>query len=126
MCIISATKDVEGRSGLVSVSGDDIIFLGTDSSSSIILLHTLSSVFYTTGTLKYWTRVLNASGYTFYLADRNNSINIRNIAEINNLLKIAYFERERTKDSKYCTMSKSGIKKVCQLVRELNPTVVFN
>lgn len=47
------------------VRGEDIIFLGTDSSSSIILLHTLDSVFYTTGTLKYWTRVLNASGYTF-------------------------------------------------------------
>ncbi|OKP97760.1 LytTR family transcriptional regulator DNA-binding domain-containing protein [Paenibacillus sp. P46E] len=126
MCIISATKDVEGRSGLVPVRGDDIIFLGTDSSSSTILLHTLDSVFYTTGTLKYWTRVLNASGYTFYLADRNNSINIQNIVEINNLLKVAYFERERTNDSKYCTMSKSGIKKVCQLVRESKSSVVFN
>ncbi len=126
MSIISATKDLEGQSGLVPVRGEDIIFLGTDSSSSIILLHTLDSVFYTTGTLKYWTRVLNASGYTFYLADRNNSINIHNIVEINSLLKVAYFERERTKDSKYCTMSKSGIKKVCQLVGELNTSVVFN
>ncbi|UQZ33209.1 hypothetical protein C2I18_06345 [Paenibacillus sp. PK3_47] len=126
MCIISATRDLEGRSGLVSVKAEDIIFLGTESSASIILLHTVDSVYYTTGTLKYWTRVLNASGYTFYLADRNNSINIRNIVEINTFLKIAYFERERTKNSKYCTMSKSGLKKVCQLVGETNSQVVFN
>lgn len=126
MYTISATRDIEGRSGLVSVKGDDIIFLGTESSAGIILLHTLDSVYYTAGTLKYWTRVLNASGYTFYLADRNNSINIRNIVEINTFLKIAYFETERTKNSKYCTMSSSGLKKVCQLVNESHTQVVFN
>ncbi|MGN7763841.1 LytTR family transcriptional regulator DNA-binding domain-containing protein [Paenibacillus sp. 22594] len=127
MDTISVTRDIEGKTGLITVRIDEIIYLGTDSRTAILLLHTLDSVYFTAGTLKYWTQVLNASGYCFLLADRNNSINIRRIVEINKLLKVAYFEpeSERNKASKYSTMSKSGLKEVLQVIAELDSTVVF-
>ncbi|WP_438494980.1 LytTR family transcriptional regulator DNA-binding domain-containing protein [Paenibacillus sp. IHBB 3054] len=128
MGFISATKDIEGYSGLTAVKGEDILFLAIESRAGVIILHTLNSIYYTTGTLKYWTKVLNASGYCFMLADRNNSINISNIVEINKLLKVAYFEPAgvRTRTSKFSTMSKSGLNEVLHLMAHLDKSVIVN
>lgn len=123
MCYISATRDPEGNSGITSVRVEDILYLGVDSRSAIIIIETIQQTYYTTGTLRYWTHVLNKTGYNFLLADRNNSIQVPKIVEVNELTKIAYFDINDK--SKYCTMSRSGLKEVLGIITKLNTSVLF-
>jgi len=123
---LSVTKDPDGLQGLVLLSIDDIAFLEFDSRLCKIVIHTIhNDVFYTVGSLKYWTQVLNSTGYRFFVADRNNSVHIDNIVEMNGLLKLAYFEENRTSASKQCTMSKSGYNEVSELLGLRKSTVIF-
>ncbi|MFP4978782.1 LytTR family transcriptional regulator DNA-binding domain-containing protein [Paenibacillus sp. CN-4] len=123
MGFLSVTPDMEGDAGMVQLPLDKVLFLGVNGRSGIILVHTLTDVFYTTGTLKYWTHVLNQSGYDFVLADRNNSINLRNIYDINPILKLAYFDKDDR--SKFCTMSSSGLKEVKDGLLSLNLPILL-
>ncbi|KGE19198.1 LytTR family transcriptional regulator DNA-binding domain-containing protein [Paenibacillus wynnii] len=126
MKCLSVTKDQNGLSGIVQLNIDDIAFLEFDSRSGKIFIHTIdNNIFYTVGSLKYWTEVLNNTGYRFFVADRNNSVHIDNIVEMNEFLKIAYFERNRTENSSQCTMSKSGYKEVSQLLDNRKSSAVY-
>ncbi|MDQ0193975.1 LytTR family transcriptional regulator DNA-binding domain-containing protein [Paenibacillus wynnii] len=126
MKCLSVTKDQNGLSGIVQLNIDDIAFLEFDSRSGKIFIHTIdNNIFYTVGSLKYWTEVLNNTGYRFFVADRNNSVHIDNIVEMNGFLKVAYFERNRTENSRQCTMSKSGYKEVSQLLHIRKSSAVY-
>ncbi|MCL6601667.1 MAG: LytTR family transcriptional regulator DNA-binding domain-containing protein [Paenibacillus sp.] len=123
---LSVTKDLDGLSGIVQLNIDDIAFLEFDSRSGKIFIHTIEDrIFYTVGSLKYWTMVLNNSGYRFFVADRNNAVHIDKIVEMNGLLKVAYFQTNRTNASKHCTMSKSGYKEVSELLGLRKSMVIY-
>lgn len=126
MTYLSVTKDSDGHSGLIQLKIDDITFLGSDCKSGKVLIHTVENeTLYTVGSLKYWTHVLNHSGYRFFIADRNNSVHIDKIVEMNDLLKVASFDRIKTSDSKQCTMSKSGYNGVLDLLGARKSAVIF-
>jgi len=125
MNCLSVTKDENGYSGLVQLNIADIAFL--ESRTGKILIHTIhNDTFYTVGSLKYWTQVLNSTGFSFFIADRNNSVHMDNIVEMNGFLKVAYFERNRGNTSKHCTMSKSGYKEVSMLLDIARSAVVYS
>lgn len=123
MIAISATLDIKGDSGIVSVDPEDVYYLGAESKSSMILLETSTKTFYAPGTLNYWTHVLNCSGYHFHIADRSNSIHISKIVEIDEAYKIAFFDKnDRTKK---CTMSVAGNREVMELLSQTNTPYVL-
>lgn len=123
MIAISATLDIKGNSGIVTVPAEEIYYLGAESKSSMIILETASKTYYTPGTLAYWTHVLNKSGHNFHVADRSNSINISKIVEIDETFKIAYFDKNDR--SKKCTMSSTGKREVMELLAQSNTSYVL-
>jgi len=119
----SVTENFHGSGGLVEVDIREVLSLGVDSKTSTIVIQTRNATYYTSGTLRYWTHVLNSSGYHFLIADRNNSINISKIVMIDKYQKIAYFDLNDHSIS--CTMSKSGLGEVLGMLEETNTTVAF-
>lgn len=122
---LTVSKDFDGMSGIVTVCIEEILFLKAENGG--VSVHTPDAVYYSPGTLRYWTVALNSSGYHFILSDRNNSINMRKIVEINKLQKLAYFDTadRRNKASKYATMSTSGYKEVQRAISETNLSVIL-
>ncbi|GAB6988002.1 LytTR family transcriptional regulator DNA-binding domain-containing protein [Paenibacillus pini] len=102
---LSVTKDIDGESGIVKLRVNDILFLEAMKKKQCVAFHTLESIFYLPGSLKYWSTTLNNSGYTFRIVDRSNSVNVDKIVRIDNVFKKAYFEYDIRKGSKCCTMS---------------------
>lgn len=102
---LSVTRDIDGESGIVSLRGQDILFLEWSGKDDRVIVHTMDEKFYVTGTLKYWSNALNNSGFTFRDVDRNNLVNVDRIVRIDSVFKIAYFESEVRSNSKHCTMS---------------------
>ncbi|ASA20979.1 LytTR family transcriptional regulator DNA-binding domain-containing protein [Paenibacillus donghaensis] len=124
--MISVAKDMEGFTGLTHIDVNRVAFLECDSRLGKVMFNTVDNeVYYSEGTLKYWTQALNGSGYNFYIADRSTSVNIENITEMNEFLKVAYFEINKSKTSNYCTMSKSGYKEVTSLIIDKQIDVSF-
>lgn len=116
MTTISATTDNAGNSGLKNVNVDEILYLEVESKTSTIMLVTLFKTYYTTGTLNYWTHVLNKSGHCFHAADRSCSVNISKIVAIEPKFKIAYFDYHD--QSKRCMMSKGGMREVLEMLEQ--------
>ncbi|MNP28724.1 hypothetical protein D3C76_1217080 [compost metagenome] len=79
---LSVSRDIEGESGIVSLQGEDIIFLEWSGKLARILVHTIDQTYYTMGTMKYWSTVLNSSGYRFDIVDRNNAVNVDKIKRL--------------------------------------------
>ncbi|AOZ91281.1 LytTR family transcriptional regulator DNA-binding domain-containing protein [Paenibacillus crassostreae] len=121
---LSVTKDIEGESGIVSLDGKDIIFLEWSGRLARLLVHTLDHTYYTMGTMKYWTTVLNNSDYRFEIVDRNNAVNVDRIKRLDPILCKAYFEDNLNKNSKYCTMAINRYRKLEREIVTSNPSII--
>lgn len=120
----SVTRDIQGNTGLTNVNIEEVLYLGVDSRTSTIIVNTRKEVYYTTGTLKYWTHLLNSDGYHFIAADRTFSVNVCKIVMINKIDKLAYFDLNDL--SKHCTLSKSGLKEVIAKLNLINTSVLYS
>lgn len=109
---ISVSRSAQGKTGLVQLPIDDILYFEFDRGIEMIAVHTLTEKFFIPGTLKYWLEVLTASGYNFEMVDRNNAVNLCRIKHVDKTFKLAYFEEAICKESKRCTVSISNINTV--------------
>ncbi|MGE7052951.1 LytTR family transcriptional regulator DNA-binding domain-containing protein, partial [Paenibacillus glucanolyticus] len=92
MQYLTVTRDIEGESGIVNLKVSDILFLEWSTRAERVVVHTRVGEYYMTGILKYWTSVLNNSGFTFRVVDRNSAVNVNQIEMLDSNLKIAYFD----------------------------------
>ncbi|WP_020617503.1 LytTR family DNA-binding domain-containing protein [Paenibacillus daejeonensis] len=102
---LSVALDVDGGLGLKLVQIEDIIFFECDGIINRIVVHTRDASYYTMGTLRFYVELLNNSGFNFKLVDRNNAVNIHNIAYLDKGTKKAYFEWPLGPNAKCCTFS---------------------
>ncbi|WP_308635002.1 LytTR family transcriptional regulator DNA-binding domain-containing protein [Paenibacillus silvisoli] len=109
---LAVSRDIDGKSGLVSVLISDVLLLYFDGVYDRLIIHTMQDQYYTMGSLKYWTEALNSSGYAFRIVDRNNAANLDNVAFIDSASKKVYFEQVTHPKSKYCTISDQQFKKL--------------
>jgi hypothetical protein len=119
---ISVTRDQEGNSGLVLLDVMYVVYLEYDRYENGLMVHTLDDMFYTMGTLKYWTNALQNSGYQFAMVDRNVAVHLTKIKRLDSKYKIAYFETQITKDSKGCTVAWSHFN---MLAKKLQSQVII-
>jgi|GEM_PF-1944080 len=102
---LSVALDVDGGLGLKLIQIEDIIFFECDAIINRIVVHTRDASYYTMGTLRFYVELLNNSGFNFKLVDRNNAVNLHNIAYLDKSMKMAYFDWPLTPNSKSCTLS---------------------
>ncbi|MGG1618262.1 LytTR family transcriptional regulator DNA-binding domain-containing protein [Paenibacillus sp. NRS-1781] len=121
--MISVTKELDA--GLIVIPVPDICYGEYDSSIERIKIHTHKHTFYTTGSLIYWTTILNNSGYNFHKADRYHMINVDNIVEMDSKLRYVYFDEQPTEDSVVCKMAYHKFIKVSQELLKLNSRIVL-
>ncbi|CAH1212712.1 hypothetical protein PAECIP111893_03586 [Paenibacillus plantiphilus] len=123
---LTVTGSRDGSGGLLSIDVRDIIFFEyIGGSEAQIRVHKLHETFYTMGTLRYWVTALQASGFEFALVDRNNAVNIRSIKRLDSQFKIAYFEEEITRDSKYCTLAWEKYKALVKKLKSIDQPVII-
>lgn len=126
MGFLTVTTDPDGSKGLESLRIDEIIFL--ESNPKIkegLIVHTREKEYYTIGSLRYWTSILNNTGYNFSIVDRSNSINVERIVWLDKMYKVAYFERELNSKSKRCTIAFRRYKAVERELMIANPMISF-
>lgn len=100
---LAVSKDRDGETGGTNVPIKKVTHLEAD--TYMVIVHTATDQYYLMGTMVYWVKTLNASGYNFRNADRSNIINVDNIKSIDMSFKVAYFEDEINKRSKKCTLT---------------------
>jgi len=98
---ITVTREPEGANGLYLLPVRLILYLEFSKQFNLVIVHTSFGQYYTPGTIKFWTRALNASGHVFRIFDRVNSANVRNIKRIDTEKMYAYFDG----GSKKCTLT---------------------
>ncbi|MNB67245.1 hypothetical protein D3C81_1343350 [compost metagenome] len=114
MTEISVTKTVNGDGGLYNVDVDEILFLKFEKSITMILFHTRDAIYYTMGSVKHWTVVLNASGYNFMSVDRGTALNLDKIVYLDRSIRAACFEVDSSADSPKCLLAMHAFKKLCK------------
>lgn len=112
---LTVSRDPEGKTGLIELPADQVWFVESYKKvKDMIALHvSQTECFYAPGTLKFWSTALKASGLPFVIVDRTNAIHLPKIKSFDEYLR-AFFTDNRTKDSKYCTVSLSN----ANMVRE--------
>ncbi|MEK4188134.1 MULTISPECIES: LytTR family transcriptional regulator DNA-binding domain-containing protein [Paenibacillus] len=125
MLKLSVTRDPEGESGLNNIDVDSILMLDFAMSSDKVAVHTAEEIYFTVGTLKYWNKTLNNSGYRFGIADRSNCVNLEKIEVLDKTLKIAYFEKDFTSKSKRCMIARYRFKEVAESLMLVNPNIII-
>ncbi|MGF7050771.1 DNA-binding LytR/AlgR family response regulator [Paenibacillus sp. DS2015] len=121
MSSLTVTKDIDGNTGLTTLKIDDILFFEYDGRTDRIIVQLKDETYYTVGTLRYWNKVLNNSGYKFKLVDRNNMVNMNKIKMLDKIFKVAYFETDISSRSKRCTVSSSNYKELEKELGMINP-----
>lgn len=99
--------------------------LNFEMSSDKVAVHTAEDVFFMVGTLKYWNKALNNSGYRFGIADRSNCVNLNKITVLDKTLKIAFFEKNFTSKSKRCMIAGYRYKEVAESLMLVNPNIII-
>lgn len=102
---LTVTRDPYGESGIYNIFCDIVNYIESESNKKRILVHTLNETYYMMGILKYWSVVLNTSGYKFLDSDSNILVNINNIVLMNSTTKEVYFKLEIDKDSMKCKIA---------------------
>lgn len=125
MALITVTRDPEGKSGIFNIDPGLILMLNFAMSSDKVTVHTAEDVYFMSGTLKYWSNVLNCSGYRFEIADRSNVMNLDKVKVLDKTLKIAYFDQTITSKSKRCMIASYRFKEVAEQILTFNPTIVI-
>lgn len=116
------TKDKSGKSGVQNLPFDQTCFLECE--GKFMVVHTLTEQFYMNGTLAYWLDAL--AKYDFEKSDRNVIVNMTMIERIDPIMKIAYFETEIHKNSKYCTISwPKNYEKIISRLEVMNPNAIL-
>ncbi|MGO4375413.1 LytTR family transcriptional regulator DNA-binding domain-containing protein [Paenibacillus sp. MCAF20] len=123
MHTLTVTRDPEGESGIYNLAVDAADFMECESDKKRILVHTELEVFYMFGTLKYWQKLLNNSGYRFADVDRNLLVNVANVTLLDSDKKEAYFNSEQKKISKKCGIAWHKYSQHEALIRSFNPHV---
>ncbi|ANY70945.1 hypothetical protein BBD42_23565 [Paenibacillus sp. BIHB 4019] len=123
MDTLTVSKDELGTLGLVSVKVQDIIIIKSLSEKKRIIIHTLTDVYYTMGTLVYWETALNSSGYNFLVLDRSEMINQDKVILLNPKTGDAYFERFVNKQSKKCGVAYHRVKDFVEFMLKYNPEI---
>lgn len=98
---ITVTREPVGAYGLYLLPVRLILYLEFEKKVNLVTIHTRFGLYYMPGTIRFWTRALNASGHVFRMVDRVNSANIRNIKRIDTEKMYAYFDG----GSKKCTIT---------------------
>jgi len=124
MQYLTVSRDIEGESGIVNLRVHDILFMEFSIPADRVVVHTMEEQFYMNGTLKYWSGMLSASGYTFRNVDRN-LVNVDRIMLIDSVYKKAYFEPEIQKGSKCCTMAFKRYNKIKEELLAYNPGILI-
>ena len=109
---ITVTEDTEGSSGIISLPICDIVYIEYDSKIDRVIIHTIDSMYYTVGTLKYWHNALNSSGYNFAAVDRTNVVNLDKLVRLDKVYHVGYFEEVVTETSKRCTFTNINFAKL--------------
>ncbi|MFD1886848.1 LytTR family transcriptional regulator DNA-binding domain-containing protein [Paenibacillus wenxiniae] len=120
--MLSVTREVDGDTGILNIDTGTIWYMEYDRHIDRIVVHTQRSMYYMTGTLKYWKIVLNNSGLNFALVDRNALININNIIEIDTNYRDAYFDEVK---SKVCTLARHKFADNIKDLKSKNPYIQF-
>ncbi|PWW37427.1 MULTISPECIES: LytTR family transcriptional regulator DNA-binding domain-containing protein [Paenibacillus] len=105
---LAVSKERDGGTGGTNVPVRKITHLEAD--TYMVIVHTANDQYYLVGTMVYWVKTLNASGYNFRKADRSNIINVDNITSVDMSFKVAHFEVDITKHSKKCTLTVDRLK----------------
>lgn len=119
--MLTVTRDPSGEDGLISIPISSICFLQYASHFDRVVVHTQRSEYYLPGTLKYWTKAFNASGFCFYLADRSASINVDNVISIDRNFLYVNFDELR---KKRCSVAFHKINKTAKAIQGLNSRVI--
>lgn len=109
---ITVTKDIEGSSGIISLPICDIAYIEYASKIDRVILHTIDSMYYTMGTLKYFLTALDNSGYNFAAVDRTNVVNLDKLVRLDEVYHVGYFEEVVTENSKRCTFTNINFAKI--------------
>ncbi|TVX91533.1 LytTR family transcriptional regulator DNA-binding domain-containing protein [Cohnella terricola] len=110
---LTVSRDSEGKTGLIELPVEDILFFESNSrNKDMIILHTWDELFYAPGTLRYWLEALKSSGEDFEMVDRVNVVHLSKVHHVDRIFRIAYFGE--SKSSKQCTLSISNVSKVLQ------------
>ncbi len=118
--MLTVTREVDGDTGIVSIDTSTIWYMEYDRHIDRIVVHTQRSMYYMTGTLKYWNRLLNNSGLSFALVDRNSLINIKSVIEIDTNYRDAYFDSIH---SKVCTLARHKFADNIKEIKTKNPHI---
>ncbi|AIQ70336.1 hypothetical protein [Paenibacillus graminis] len=125
MILLTVTRDPEGTSGILNIDAGLVLMLNFALSSDKVAVHTADDVYFMVGTLKYWNKVLNCSGYRFGIVDRSNSMNLEKVTVLDKTLKIAYFDHDISNKSKRCMIASYRFKEVADQILSFNPTLVI-
>lgn len=124
--LLTVTSDPLGDKGIMSLDVDEVVYITTNPKiKDGLIVHTADNEFYMVGTLKYWTSVLNSSGYRFSIVDRSNASNIDKIVWLDGFYKVAYFSQEVTAESKKCTIAYHRYDKVASELTLFNPKIAM-
>ncbi|WP_138756548.1 LytTR family transcriptional regulator DNA-binding domain-containing protein [Paenibacillus sinopodophylli] len=123
--MLTVTRDADGKSGLFNIACKKIFYIESDSEKKRVIVHTHNEEYYMMGTLKYWSVVLNASGYKFLSADRNILVNIGSIKVLNRMTKEVLFEIELMKRTKKCVIAFYKYEKYERFIIDINPDIVI-
>lgn len=107
---LAVSKERDGETGGMNVPVKNVTHLEAD--TYMVIVHTAKDQYYLMGTMVYWVKTLNASGYNFRNADRSSIINVDNIASVDMSFKVAYFEDDINKHSKKCTLTVDRLNKI--------------
>ncbi|AIQ69510.1 LytTR family DNA-binding domain-containing protein [Paenibacillus graminis] len=121
MVILSVTKDHAGKRGLYPLPVEDILYLRFSSKYRCVVVTTAVREYYTTGTLNYWTEVINNSGFRFSLADRTASINLMKVVQVDRFSKTAFFDGDEK-----CMLSEKGYKTLMKEILALQLNCIFS
>ncbi|GBF73187.1 hypothetical protein PA598K_01472 [Paenibacillus sp. 598K] len=115
MHFLAVTLDAEGKSGIINVKVSDVTHLESDS-PTMVAVHTSDRKYFVMGSIKYFTGVLEASGYEFFLSDKGTLVNLNYVIRVDTGLMIlhlsngkkTYYSRNK-KDQLLSTLSLRGI-----------------
>lgn len=111
---LTVTRDVDGNRGLEFLPIRKIAYMEYLKNINRVVVHTTNQEFYLMGTLQYWQRALEMSGYNFVFLDRGNVVNLDKIVLLDAKYHVAYFEENISKESKRCTLTSIKFKEIQQ------------
>ncbi|RRJ54800.1 hypothetical protein EHV15_35005 [Paenibacillus oralis] len=117
---LAVTKDADGKSGLFSLSVDDILFFRIVSGR--LIAHTSTDKYYLVGGEKInrFLSALNSSGCHFYRSDRGDIPDITKIRKFNKDWARAYFTDCPDAKSKFIYISRHRFNEFVELTMKHN------